>query len=45
MKKEYKKPQALTILLQGQMQLLAGSHTVNDFNRGSDITIGDVDES
>ena len=44
MKKEYKKPQTLTILLQIQTQLLSGSYKVNDYNRGNDITVGDEDE-
>ena len=44
MKKEYKKPKTLTILLQIQTQLLIGSNTVNDYNCGSDITVGDEDD-
>lgn len=43
MKKTYVKPQMCTILLHSHPLMLGGSNTVNDYNRGNDITVGDED--
>lgn len=44
MKKNYETPQARIILLHTPALLLGGSNSVNDYNQGSDITVGDTDE-
>ena len=46
MKKTYKQPQTLTILLQNHAQLLlvSESYKVNEYQNGDDIIVGDKDE-
>lgn len=44
MKKTYESPRTRTILLHGPALMLGGSNTVNDYNRSSDIIVGDEDE-
>jgi len=42
--KIYEKPHTYTVVLRGPMLMLSGSNTVNDYNHGSDIRIGDEEE-
>ncbi len=44
-KRLYIKPQSRIVLLHGSMLMTYGSNTVNDYIQGSDITIGDKDDS
>ena len=44
MRKTYEKPKMRTVLLRGPVLMLGGSNQVNDYNRGSDIYVGDTDE-
>mgnify|MGYP006989051790 CR=1 FL=1 len=44
MRKKYESPKARVILLHGPALMLGGSNSVNDYNRGSDFTVGDTDE-
>ena len=41
----YIKPLSRIVLLHGSMLMTYGSNTVNDYTQGSDITIGDKDDS
>ena len=41
MKKTYRRPQARSIALQGPRLMLTASVEVNEYGRGSDISIGD----
>ena len=43
-KKTYRRPQTRSIALQGPRLMLTGSVEVNDYGRGSDISIGDTDD-
>ena len=43
MRKKYESPKARVILLHGPALMLGGSNSVNDYNKGSDINIGDED--
>lgn len=43
MKKTYKKPQMLTVILRGTALMLGGSDKVNDYSQGADIYVGDTD--
>ena len=42
--KIYEPPQTRIVFLRGPMLMLSGSNTVNDYNHGSDIRIGDEEE-
>lgn len=44
-KRLYIKPLSRIVLLHGSMLMTYGSNTVNDYTQGSDITIGDKDDS
>ncbi len=44
-KSRYIKPLSRIVLLHGSMLMTYGSNTVNDYTQGSDITIGDKDDS
>ncbi len=44
MKKKYITPQMQTVLFRAPVVMLEGSNTVNDFNNGGNIYIGDSDE-
>lgn len=44
MKRIYNRPQAHTVLLAGRTHQLTGSYKVNEYSKGSDITVGDEDE-
>jgi len=41
MKKKYNNPQTRIVVLRGPVLMLRGSNTVNDYNHGNDIGIGD----
>ena len=45
MRKKYGSPKARVILLHGPALMLGGSNSVNDYNKCSDINVGDTDES
>lgn len=44
MKKTYQNPQIRIVALQGPAVMLTGSESVNEYTKGQDIIIGDVDE-
>lgn len=43
-KRNYIKPQSNVIVLHGPTLMISGSNTVNNYNQGSDIIIGDEDD-
>ena len=43
MKKKYIPPQSRTVLLPSPVVMLTGSNSVNDYDPGDDIPIGDTD--
>ena len=44
MRRKYQQPQTVAVLLQGQVHLMSGSNQVNDYQKGSDINVGDDDD-
>ena len=44
MKRIYEKPAMRILNIQNQTHLLSGSYKVNEYQRGNDIAVGDVDE-
>lgn len=44
MKKTYEKPQMVTVFLQGPALMLGGTQSVNNYNKGEDIKVGDNDD-
>lgn len=43
-KKTYTKPEVRTVLYSGPVVMLGGSNTVNEYQEGGIITVGDTDE-
>ena len=41
MKKKYNTPQTRTVVLRGPVLMLGGSVAVNEYRRGSNISVGD----